>query len=124
MENFLFSSSFTNETDIIFLCCDSLSNAEEALINSELKKVLGVTHLSKVQNWNLAKAQTKRSQAIFVDSEFQTKPSHPAFAFTARNLSDLPNFTVTLLDSNKKEIKFPESKKKIPTIGYRIENIK
>ena len=73
----------------------------------------------------MAKGQTERSQAIFVDSEFQTKPSHLAFAFTTRNLSDLPSFTVTLLDSDGKEIKFPEhEKKKILTIGYRIQIIK
>ena len=108
----------------IFLCCDSLSNAQEALINSEFKKVLRVTYLSKVLNWSLAKGQTKRSQAIFVDSEFQTKPLHLAFAFTTRNLSGLLSFTVTLLDSNRKEMKFPQDEKKIPTIGYRIEFIK
>ena len=124
MGNFLFSSNFTNETEVLFLYCDSLSNTKEALINSELKKVLAVTYLSKVLNWNFAKGQTKRSQAIFVDSEFQTKPSYLAFAFTTRNLPDLLNFTVTLLDSNGKDIKFPESKKKILTIDYRIEIIK
>ena len=74
LENFLFSSNLTNETDVIFLCCDGLSNAKEAVINSELKKDLGVTYLSKVPNWSMAKGQTKRLQAIFVDSEFQTKP--------------------------------------------------
>ena len=124
MKNFLFSSNFTNETDFIFLCCDGLSNAKEALINSELRKVLGVTYLFKVPNWSLAKGQTKRSQAVFVDSVFQTKPSHLAFAFTRRNFWDLLSFTVTLLDSDRKEIKFPQDEKKIPTIGYRIESIK
>ena len=39
LENFLFSSNLTNETDVVFLCCDGLSNAKEALINSGLKKV-------------------------------------------------------------------------------------
>ena len=112
LKHFLFNWNFTNETGVVFLCCDDLSKAKEALINSELKKVLGVTYFSKVLNWNLAKGQTKRSQAIFVDLEFQTNPSHLAFAFTTRNLSDLLNFTVTLLDSDGKEIKFPESKKK------------
>ena len=118
--NFLFSSNFTNEADVIFLCCDGLSKAKEALIRSELKKVLGVTYLSKVPNCSLAKGQTKRLQVIFVDSEFQTKPSHLAFGFTIRNLSDLLSFTVTLVDSDGKE-KFPQDEKKIPTIGYRIE---
>ena len=124
LENFLFSSNLTNETDVVFLCCDGLSNAKEALINYGLKKVLGVTYLFKVPNWNLAKGQTKRSQAIFVDSEIQTKSSNLAFAFTTINLLDLLNFTITLLDSDRKEIKFPESEKKILTIGYRIEIIK
>ena len=31
LENFLFSSKFTNETDVHFLCSDGLSNAKEAL---------------------------------------------------------------------------------------------
>ena len=87
----------------------------------ELKNVLGVTYLSKVPNWNLAKGQTKRSQAIFVDSEFKTKPSHLAFAFTARNLSDLLSFTVILLDSNGKEIKFPENKKKFRLLVIELK---
>ena len=85
-----------------------------------LKKVLDAIYHSKVQSWSLAKEQTKRSQAIFVDSEFQSKPSHLAFAFTTRNLSDLLSFIVTLLDSDKKEKRW----KKIPTLGYRIEIIK
>ena len=124
MKNFLLSSNFTNETDFVFLCCDGLSSAKEALINSELRKVLGVTYLFKVPNWSLAKGQTKRSQAVFVDSVFQTKPSHLAFAFTRRNFWDLLSFTVTLLDSDRKEIKFPQDEKENPTIGYRIESIK
>ena len=68
-----------------------------------LKRVLDVIYHSKVRSWSLGKGQSKRSQAIFVDSEFQSKPSHLAFAFTTRNLSDLLSFIVTLLDSDKKE---------------------
>ena len=33
LESFLFSSNFENETDVIFLTCNGLSNAKEALIN-------------------------------------------------------------------------------------------
>ena len=83
---------------------------------------MGVTYLSKIPNWSLAKGQTKRSQAIFFDSEFQTKPSHLAFAFTTRNLSDLLSLTVTLLDSDEKEIKFTQDEKKNLTISYRKQN--
>ena len=102
LESFLFSSNFENETDVILLTCKELCNAKEALINSKIEKVLGVTYLSKIVNWELAKGQTKRSQAIFVDSEYHTKPSHLAFAFITRNITDLISFTVTLLDGNQK----------------------
>ena len=121
LENFLLTSNFTNETDVIFLCCNGLSSAKEALINSELKKVLGVTYLCKVPNWILAKGQIKRSQTIFADSEFQTKPSHLAFAFTTRNLSDLLSFTVTLLDSDRKEIKFSQHKTKFRLLVLELK---
>ena len=106
LESFLFNSSFENETDVIFLTCNGLSNAKEALINSKIEKVLGVTYLSEIVNWELAKGQTKRSQAIFVDSEYHTKLSHLAFAFITRKSTDLISFTVTLLDGNEKKTNF------------------
>ena len=112
LESFLFSSNFENETDVILLTCKELCNAKEALINSKIEKVLGVTYLSKIVNWELAKGQTKRSQAIFVDSEYHTKPSHLAFAFITRNITDLISFTVTLLDRNEKKLTFHQMKKK------------
>ena len=112
LESFLFSSNFENETDVILLTCKELCNAKEALINSKIEKVLGVTYLSKIVNWELAKGQTKRSQAIFVDSEYHTKPSHLAFAFITRNITDLISFTVTLLDGNRKKLTFLSREKK------------
>ena len=33
LESFLFSSNFENEADVIFLTCNGLSNAKEALVN-------------------------------------------------------------------------------------------
>ena len=107
----MFSSNFENQTDVIFSACDGLSNAKEALINSKLGKVLGVTYLSEIKNWKLAKGQSKKSQAIFTDLEYQTKPSHLAFAFITKKITDLINFAITLLDGNRKK-KFHQMKKK------------
>ena len=44
----------------MFLTCNGLSDTKEPLINSKIEKVLGVTYLSKILNWELAKEQTKR----------------------------------------------------------------
>ena len=109
MEAFLFSSDFENQTGVIFSACDGLSNAKEVLIISKVEKVLGVTYLLEIVNWELGKGRTKRSQAIFVGSEYHTKPSHLAFAFISRSITDLINFTVTLLDCNRKNLTFPSN---------------
>ena len=121
LESFLFSSNFENETDVTFLTCNRLSNAKEALINSKIENVLGVTYLSKILNWELAKGQTKRSQAIFVDSEYHNKLSHLAFAFVTRNITDLISFTVALLDDNRKKLTFPSNETKFQQLALELK---
>ena len=115
LETFLFSSNFENQTDVIFLACDWLSNTKEALINSKIDSFRHNVYLSEIENWELAKGETKRSQAIFTDSEYQTKLSHLAFVFITENITDLITFTITLLDGNRKKITFPSNEKKNPS---------
>ena len=98
-----------------------MSNAKEALINSKIEKVLAVTYLSDIVNWKLAKGETKRLQAIFVDSEYHTKPSLVAFAFITRNITDLISFTVTLLDGKRKKLTFPSNKKKFQQLVLELK---
>ena len=116
--------NFENNTDVIFVSNEGLSNANKALINSKLQNVLGVCYLHELKSWKEVRGQPKRSQAIFVDSEQQQKASHLAFAFITRSLSDLLNFTVTLLGGNGKKIAYPDNEKKIPIIGFKIQIIK
>ena len=66
LENLLFSSSFKNDTEVIIVSSEGLSNAKEALINSKLHNVLGVCYLSELKDWAEIKGQSKRSQAIFI----------------------------------------------------------
>ena len=124
LESLLFSSSFENDTEVIFVSSEGLSNAKEALINSKLHNVLGVCYLSELKDWVEIKGQSKRSQAIFVDSEQQQKTAHLAFAFTTRSISDLLNFTVILLDGNGNKLAFPDSETKTPTLGFKIQIVR
>ena len=121
IENLLFSSNLENYSDVIFVTCDGLSDAKEALINSEIYKTLGVVYISEIKNWNLVKSESKRSQADFVDSQYHTTSSHFGFAFTTKSVSDLFNFTVTLLDGSGNKITFPSNEGKVPTIGFKIQ---
>ena len=81
LESLVFSSNFENNTDVIFVSCEGLNYAKEALINSKLQAVLGVCYLNEIKSWELVKCQPKRSQAIFSDSEENQKTSHFAFGF-------------------------------------------
>ena len=121
LQSILFSSNFSNETDVLFISCDGLSNAKEALINSKIENVLGVCYLNEVKDWKLVKGQSKRSQAVFVDSEELTNTPHFSFPFTTTNLSDLLQFTVTLLDGDGKKIVFTAEEKKTPIISFEIQ---
>ena len=123
LESLLFISNIENDTDVIFVSCDGLINVKEALINSKLVNVVGVCYLNELKDWELVKGQSKRSQAIFIDSEQIIKLSHFAFAFITRNISNILNFTITLLDGDGKKITFPTTENKIPIISFKIQII-
>ena len=124
IESLLFSSNLQNDTDLIFIKCNGLSDAREVLINSKLYKTFGVVYLSQIKNWDIVKGESKRSQTIFVDSKYHTKLSHYGFAFITRKVSDLFNFTVTLLDGKDNKITFPSNETKVPVIEFNIQIIK
>ena len=106
-----------DDIDVIFITCDGLSDANEALINSKIYKTLEVVYISEIKNRNLVKGESKRSQTVFVDAEYHTKSSHFGFAFTTENISDLFNFTVALLYGSGNKITFPSNETKVPRGG-------
>ena len=81
-------------------------------------------YLSEVKDWKLVKGESKRWQTVFVDSEYNTKSSHYAFVFSTKNILNLYNFTITLLDGTGNKITFPSSETKVPMLGFEIQIIK
>ena len=130
LQSILFSSNIENETDVILIVSNGLNNAKKALIKkgletNTLQSTLGVCYLTEIKDWEIIKGQSKRSQAVFSDSEdIGAATSHFAFAFTTKNISDLLNFSVMLVAGNGEIIKFPSTEKKIPIISFKIQIIK
>ena len=129
LQSLLFSSNIVNDTDVIIITANGLNNTKQALIKknnqSVLESTLGVCFLSEIADWNIIKGQSKRSQAVFSDSEDLNHSSdHLAFSFITKNISDLLQFSVTLLDGAGKEITFPDNEAKLPIIAFRIQIIK
>ena len=124
IDNLLFSSALTNDTNVIFVSCNGLNEAKESLINGKLFKILGVINLTEIEFWNKIKGKSKWTNAAFTDSENPTVATHFAFAFTTTNLNDLLNFEFILLDDEAKPIRFLTNEDKVPVLTFTIQIIK
>ena len=129
LRTLLFSSNIVNDTDVIIITSNGLSNTKQALITKDnrptLQSILGVCFLNEISEWNIVKGASKRVQVVFTDSEdLNCSSDHLAFSFIAKNIADLLQFSVTLLDGSGKEIAFPENETKLPIISFTIQIIK
>ena len=122
LTSLIFSSNIINNTETIFLISNGLNDAKKIFINDSLEYGVGVCYLSQIENWKLIKGQSKRVQVIFGDSEkFAGQSNHFAFTFKTKNLSDILKFSITLVDSQNKLIKFKDGEENIPIINFNIE---
>ena len=129
LRSFLFSSNIVNDTDVIIITSNGLSDTKQALIikdnQSILEKTLGVCFLTEIPEWDIIKGASKRVQVVFSDSEdINQNNNHLAFSFITKNIADLLQFSVTLLDGAGKQITFPADETKLPIISFTIEIIK
>ena len=69
IDNLLFSSALTNNTNVIFVSCNGLNEAKESLINGKLFKTLGVVNITEIKHWDIIKRKSKWANAVFTDSE-------------------------------------------------------
>ena len=51
LESLLFSSNIENDTDVILISCEGLSDTKQPLINSKLTCLLGVCYLNELKDW-------------------------------------------------------------------------
>ena len=129
LRTLLFSSNIVNDTDVIIVTSNGLTNTKQALITKDnrptLQSTLGVCFLNEILEWNIVKGASKRVQAVFTDSEALNRNSdHLAFSFITKNIADLLQFSVTLLDGSGKEITFAKNETKVPIISFSIQILK
>ena len=129
LRSLLFSSNIVNDTDVIIITSNGLSNTKQALITKNnrptLESTLGVCFLNEISEWNIVKGASKRVQVVFTDSEdLNCSSDHLAFSFITKNIADLLQFSVTLLDGSEKEIVFPKNETELPIISFTIQIIK
>ena len=129
LNTLLFSSNIVNNTDVIIITSNGLSETKQALIiknnTPTLESTLGVCFLNEIPEWKIVKGASKRIQVVFSDSEnLNQNSNHLAFSFITKNITDLLQFSVTLLDGAGKKITFPADETKLPIINFTIQILK
>ena len=129
LNNLVFSSNLTNQTDVIIVAVNGLADAKQALIIKDkkptLKSILGICFLNEIPEWKIIKGASKRVQAAFSDSENLNRNSdHLAFSFITKSITDLLQFSMTLLDGAGNKITFPANETKLPIVNFTIQILK
>ena len=110
---------------------NGLADAKQALIIKDnkpiLESTLGVCFLNEIPEWKIVKGASKRVQVVFSDSDSENlnqNSDHLAFSFITKNITDLLQFSITLLDGAGKKITFPAGETKLPIINFTIQILK
>ena len=120
----LFYSRIINDTQVIHVTCDGLSDAKLSVLNGKIYKTLGQINLYEIENWEKLKSHNNWVYAQFSKSnKVELGLKHLSYPFETAVLTDILNFDITLLDDSNKLIEFNASVK-IPCFSFDIQIIK
>ena len=120
----LFYSRIINDTQVIHVTCDGLSDAKLSVLNGKIYKTLGQINLYEIENWEKLKSHNNWVYAQFSKSnKIELGLKHLSYPFETAVLTDILNFDITLLDDSNKLIEFNASVK-IPCFSFDIQIIK
>ena len=117
----LLASSVQNDTDKIFLKTIGLKSAKYVLLNDDYKQIIGIVNLTQIGNWNNLKQSSRWVDVTFQEQIENKNTLHPAFSFILTNKEDVLSFSLKLVDTENKTIKFADGKKKFPILKFMIE---
>ena len=117
----LIASTVVNDTKKIFLQTTGLKSVKYALLNEEYKQIIGIVNLNQIKNWNMLKQDSKWVDITLQEQIENKNAEHPSFSFISNNKEDVLGFSVKLVDSNNKIIKFADGEAKFPILEFLIE---
>ena len=113
VDRLLFSSGITNKATVLFINCNGLSEASEAIINGKSYKSLGVINHDQIKNWESIKGVSNWINVNLTDSNHPLNAHHFAFEFETKSSNDLLHFSFSLLNEKGELIQFISGEKKI-----------
>ena len=91
------------------------------MTNGKVYVLLGIIDLKKINNWEEIKGQSIWINATVVEQKEINNSRHMCFLFTRKTLNDLLSFSIYWLDDNNNGITFPDGKKKISILNFKID---
>ena len=83
-------------------------DAKYSLINGKLYQTIGVINLNEIKNWN----EIKKVQGDNRDAK------HFSYNLIIKNMGDVLNFTLQLIDDENKGIKFEDKEKAFLIVDF------
>ena len=125
INNLLFSASCSNQTQVIHVTANRLTDANVTLLNGKVVKSLGQLSLNKVEEWGRVRGLFRWINIVFIDTEISVSEArHFGYGFATKSLNDLLNFNVIFLDGEGKLIDWRETEKKVPVLDFTIQIMK
>ena len=114
--------SIKNNTEQIFLTCRELNDVKKSRINSKIYRLLGITDLKTINNWEGIKGKSLWINATLEEQKEINNSRHLCFQFTTTTLNYLLNFNINLVDDYNKQITFADNNnKKISILNFKID---
>ena len=115
------ASSVANDTEKVSLQTTGLKSAKYALLSDKYKQIIGTANSKQIENWDAQKQSSNWVDITFQEQIENKNTLHPSFSFISNNKEDLLGFSLKLVDSNNKIIKFVDGEKKSPILEFIIE---
>ena len=117
----LFSSNLAEDTNVIFIVTNSLSEAQTIFINDKNFQGLGAVYTSEIENWDDIKKVSTWTSVKLTDSAIPIAAKHISLGFESHNFHSLLRFQYSLLNDKGEIIKFRDGETKVPTINFSIQ---
>ena len=111
LEVLLFSSKIKNETEKILVTVGGLMDAKYSLIRGKLYQKIGIINLNKIKNWSKVKKSSQWVNVNFQTQSDNRDAKHFSYNFITKNIGDVLNFMLKLIDDENKDTKFEDKEK-------------
>ena len=111
LEVLLFSSKIKNGTEKILVTVSGLMDAKYSLIRGKLYQTICIINLNKIKNWSKVKKSSQWVNVNFQTQSDNRDAKHFSYNFITKNIGDVLNFMLKLIDDENKDTKFEDKEK-------------